>query len=125
MSKNINSSDLARQVAEKLKMGKDEELGLYNDLSQIGNGPVKDALDVLTAPNPLNKYVVCFRESCVRDAQYSKTYDAEPLDDEAWLDANDACIYIGIVEAETEIRARQIAAVREGVDTEVIKAILI
>ncbi len=108
---NYNSSALAKQVSDKMKLSQEEDLELYNELSQLGNGPVKKILDTLTKPSPMRRFVACIKGSCVRDAQYSKFDGAEPLDDDNWLDASDDTeIYINIVEAETEIRAKQIAA---------------
>lgn len=120
---NYNSSELARQVAEKLKLGHEKEMVLYNELSQVPNGPVKDAIAALVASSPLHKYVAFVKGSCVRDAQYAVKADADLLDDDAWLDAQDAPLYVGIYEAETEIRARQMAAIRERVDADVIGVI--
>lgn len=121
---NYNSSELAAQVAAKLGYEKDQELLLYRELSQVPNGAVKDALAALAKPEERprnNKYIAVFRGSQVRDAQYAAHEDADPLDDDAWLDANGMPLYIGIVEAETDIRARQIAAARERVDDSVIE----
>lgn len=118
-----NSSELAAQVAAKLGYQKDQELMLYRGLSQVPNGVVKDALAALAKPEEKprnNKYIAVFRGSQVRDAQYATHEDADPLDDDAWLDAEDMPLYIGIVEAESDVRARQLVAVRERVDVSVI-----
>lgn len=136
MGKEHNSSALAKQVADKLKLNQEESLKLYKELSQIPNGMVKDALDVLSGPADLSnqmvtqiqhksggmqKYAAYIRGECVRDSQYSKHPDADPLDDDAWLDAPGMPLFLKIVEAETPTRATQIAAIYAGVNESVIE----
>lgn len=118
-----NSSRMAKDVAVKLRLNQADELLLYKELSQIPDGPVKDAIAALVAKPAVRRYVAMIKGSCVRDAQYSKAYDADPADDDAWLDAEDTPLYLGIYEAETEIRARQMAASRERVSEDVISLI--
>lgn len=165
MHKSHNSSELARQVSERLHLNQEDGLRLYEELSQIPNGYVKDALDLLSAGyrvtdddekhalesvkhaisvlekgsdpqkyaalrglhsileaklNP-RKYVACIKGTCVRDAKYSVHDDADPLDDGAWRDVHEVPLFIGIIEAETPVRAKQIVAAQEGVDTGVIE----
>lgn len=123
-----DSSVLARQVSEILKLNQEDSLKLYKDLSQLSNGPVKDALHALSMTEKiqngkpaLKRYMACIKESCVRDAQYSTKEDADFLDDDAWLDARELPLFLGIVEAETPIRARQILSARNNVDKNVIE----
>lgn len=118
---NYNSSELAARIAKKLNMNEENELQLFKELSQIGDGPVKDALDALSRKEETNRYVATIGGSCVRDAQYSKHADAEWDDDDAWCDAKNAPIFLEVVEADTPTRARQIAAVKAGVDTGVVE----
>ena len=76
MHKTHNSSQLSKQVAEKLHLNQEDGLRLYKELSQIPNGFVKDALDALTQDTASKKYVACIKGTCVRDAQYA-THDDE------------------------------------------------
>ena len=89
-------------------------------MSQIPNGFVKDALDALTQDTASKKYVACIKGTCVRDAQYATHDDAEPLDDNSWRDATEVPLFLGIVEAETSVRAKQIIAAQEGINENVI-----
>lgn len=124
-----NSSELSARIAKKLNMNQEEGLKLYKELSQMENGPVKDALNALcvenpvqgTAENPTKKYVAVIKDSCVRDTQYAVRYDVEVDDDDAWRDANGVEIFLGFVEAETPVRAKHIAAVKEDVDDSIIE----
>lgn len=118
---NYNSSELAARIAKKLNMNEENELQLFKELSQIGDGPVKDALDALSRKEETNRYVAVIRSSCVRDAQYSKHVDAEWDDDDVWCDVKNGRIFLEVIEADTPTRARQIAAVKAGVDTEVVE----
>lgn len=128
MYKTHDSSKLAKQVAKKLHLNQEDGLKLYTELSQISNGFVKDALDTLTQDtvngdrnhNVPKKYVACIKGTCVRDAQYATQEDAEMLDDDIWKDAQEIPLFLGIVEAETSVRAKQIIAAREGVNEDVI-----
>lgn len=120
MHKTHNSSNLAKQVAEKLHLNQEDGLRLYKELSQIPNGFVKDALDALTQDTTSKKYVACIKGTCVRDAQYATHDDAEPLDDNSWRDATEVPLFLGIVKAETSVRAKQIIAAQEGVNENVI-----
>lgn len=161
---NHNSAELAKRISERLQLDEETSRELFDQLSKIPNGPVKDAMDILvkgyrTATDDeqrvktavknavdvlehgsepqkyaalrdvrrlletkLNKrkYVACIKGTCVRDAQYSVHADADPLDDGARMDANEAPIFIGIIEAETPVRAKQIMAARENIDMDVI-----
>lgn len=118
---NYNSSALAKQVAVKLNLSQADELALYKELSQISNGPVKDALAALSETPGKRKYVGLIRGCCVRDAQYAVREDAEYIDEEGWRDVEDIPLFLGFVEAESEIRARQLLAVQERVDESVIE----
>ena len=120
MYKTHSSSQLAKQVARKLRLSQEDGLKLYKELSQIPNGFVKDALDALTQDTAPKKYVACIKGACVRDAQYAIHEDAEMLDDEGWRDAQEIPLFLGIVEAETSVRAKQIIAAQEGVNENVI-----
>lgn len=54
MSKNIpifkhyNSSELAKQVSEKLGLNQEDSLRLYKELSQVSSGMIQQVLDMLT-----------------------------------------------------------------------------
>lgn len=48
MSKQYNSSELAKQVSEILNMSQQRSLELYKELSQLPNGCIKEALDALS-----------------------------------------------------------------------------
>lgn len=125
MSNTYNSSALTKQVTEKLKLSEEENQKLYEELSQLDNGMIKDVLEKLTTKNSRKsqKYAACIKASCIRDAQYSKRWDADPLNDNEWRDAEDCSLFIGIIEAETPVRAKQLAAIRAEVDAEVIELI--
>lgn len=51
-----------------------------------------------------NKYAAFIKPAAIRDAQYTKapSHEANPLDDEQWLDLEDAPAFITVIEAETE-----------------------
>lgn len=52
-------------------------------------------------------HIALIKSGAVRDAQYAKTVDAELIDDEAWIDAKNAEIFVGTykgVSAETAIQ---------------------
>ena len=59
-----------------------------------------------------NKYAACIKPAAIRDAQYTKTpsHEANPLDDEQWLDLEDSPAFITVIEAETEDDAITAAA---------------
>lgn len=119
MYKTHSSSQLAKQVARKLRLSQEDGLKLYKELSQISNGFVKDALDALTQDTAPKKYAACIKGVCVRDAQYAIHEDTEMLDDESWKDVQKIPLFLSIVEAETSVRAKQIIAVREDVNENV------
>lgn len=125
---NHNSSALARQVAGKLELSQAEGLVLYRELTKIGDGPVKDALDRLSRDNTtdgkrpaLARYAAVVKAENVRDVQYAKHMDADPSDEEAWVDAGSIPVFLKIVEADTPVRAKQMAAVYAGTDESVIE----
>lgn len=64
-----------------------------------------------------NKYAAYIKPAAIRDAQYTKapSYEANPLDDEQWLDLEDSPAFITIIEAQTEDDA--IAAAAKYADT--------
>ena len=126
MPKILNSSELAKQVSEKLNLSQTDSLALYNELSQIPNGQVKDALDALSdrtirKSDQITKYVACIKGSCVHGAKYTSTPNADPLDNKVWTDADKMPLFLEIVEAATPTRAMQIAAAHAGVDVNVIE----
>lgn len=125
MHKTHNSSELAKRVSEKLKLNQEDSLELYKELSQLPDGHVKDALSALmtdkTSSSTHHEYAACIKGTCVRNAQYSKWEDAMPLDDDAWVNANEKPIFLGIIEADTPTRAKQIVAARVGVSENVIE----
>lgn len=129
MCRAINSSELARQVSEILKLSQEDGLKLYKELSQMPNGPVKDALEGLVEALEDKagdkktdiRYAACIRGSSVRDAQYEKAANSNPLDDDVWVDAEDMPLFLKIIEAATPPRAVQIAAAYAGVEKEVIE----
>lgn len=118
---NYNSSELAARIAKKLNMNEENELQLFKELSQIGDGLVKDAFDALCEKGETNRYVAVIGGNYVRNAQYPKHIDADWNDDGAWCDVKNAPIFLEVVEADTPTRARQIAAVKAGVDTGVVE----
>lgn len=120
---NYNSSVLAARIVKKLKLSDSEADELYAQLSQIDNGPVKDAIAALCADeaNTTRKYASVIRASSTRDVQYEKTADSDHLDDDAWVDIGNMPLFLGFVEAESPSRAKHIAAIRAGVDTSVIE----
>ena len=123
MDKSYNSSVLAKQVAEKLKLNKAEEMELYNELSQTGSRRIRNVLDMLTRPNGnvANKYAACIKASYVRDVRYMKSADMEPVDESSWTYVDRKPVFLDIVEAETPTRAKQIAAIHGHVDQNVIE----
>lgn len=119
---NYNSSELAARIAKKLNLSGDETDRLYDQLSQIGNGPVKDAFAALCGPQTaMKKYAGVIRAESTRDVQYEKTSNSDHLDDNAWVDIGKMPLFLGFVEAESPSRAKHIAAARTGVDTSVIE----
>lgn len=127
MDKAYNSSELAKQVSVKLKLSQAEGLELYKELSQIQNGRVKEALDMLTRPSAgkecgtAPKYAACIRSESSRDVQYEKHPGSDHLDDSQWVDAGSMPLFLKIIEADTPIRAKQMAAAYAGVDEGVIE----
>lgn len=115
MHKSINSSELAKQVSEKLQLSQADGLGLYKELSQISDGFVKDALSALLEKaetnqdmlakhtsclekiqsdldvfagqgSEMSRYVACISSGYVRDAQYATKSGADCLDDDDRFD---------------------------------------
>lgn len=114
-----NSSELSARIAKKLNLNQEEGLKLYKELSQMKNGPVKDALDALCTEDPKKKYAAVISGDCTRDIQYCSHRDAQD-DDDAWHDTSGP-VFLGIIEAETPVRAKHIAAAKEGVDDSIIE----
>lgn len=75
--------------------------------------------EVVTVPG--KQYVACIKDSCVRDAQYAKYEDADLIDDDAWIDAEEIPLFLKIIEADTEDEARRIAAEYASADEDVIE----
>lgn len=125
MSGIYNSAELANQITKKLELNEEDSRKLYEQLSQLPNGAVKDAVARLVNNNTMNEYITIIKDSCVRDAQYSTHDDASWNDDGSWRDAEYMGLYIGIVFAETEVRARQIAAAQKGIDAGCVTAYLV
>lgn len=139
MQNPINSSELAEQISDVLKLNQEENKELYNELSQIQNGAVKNALHHMmkllkpelnaltgkkcfTEHKPvMHTYVACICGCSVRDAQYEKTACSDHLDDDAWVDAHEMPLFLEIVKAETPTRAKQIAAFHYKVNENVIE----
>lgn len=101
-----------------LHMDGDEEKLLFEELSSLPNGKVKEVLDRLTSKG---LYVACIKASCCRDAQYSVCEDADLLDEEKWKDACGMPLLLKAVEADTPQRAKQMAAAYAGTDTNVVE----
>lgn len=127
MNKRHNSSALTKQVSERLGLNQEDGLKLFKELSQIPDGPVKDALNVLSdstgiaGTSKLTKYAACIEKSFVRDVRHLRSADANELDEEQWAYKDNIPLFIGIVEAETPTRAVQMAASRAGIDESLIE----
>lgn len=135
----INTSELVEQISDALKLNEEENRELYDELSQIQNGAVKNTLhDIIKLLKPelnaltgkkcfeghepvMHTYVACIRGRSVRDAQYETVACSDHLDDDAWIDAYEMPLFLEIVKAETPIRATQIAAAHAKVNTNVIE----
>lgn len=117
-----NSSTLSRMTAEALGLSEKEEKALYGQLASIPEGPVKEVMRKLVGTKvPVNKYAACIKGSSVRDAQYETKSCSNPLDDNAWVDAEEIPLFLGIIEASSPTRATQIAASQNNVDADVIE----
>lgn len=139
MKDSVNSSKLTEQISDVLKLNKEENKELYDELSQIQNGAVKNVLHRMmkllkpelnalagkkcfTKYEPvMHTYVACIRGCSVRDAQYEKAACSDHLDDKAWVDAYEMPLFLEIINAETPTRAKQIAASHNKVNENVIE----
>ncbi len=120
MGKAHNSSALAKQVADKLNLSQGDGMKLYAELSQIPEGIIKDVLEKFAAPKESTKvkYVAYIDSEYADGGRYATSKDKTE-----WTDAKKMPLFIGIVEAETEISAKQMAAVCAGVNKDVVTLI--
>lgn len=79
--------------------------------------------EIMKPENSTKKYVACIKADCIRNGQYSKWIGASPVDDHAWVWANDMPLFLEVVVADTPARAAQLAAARAGVTEDVIELI--
>ncbi len=122
-----NSSELARKISEKLHLDQADSLKFFKELAELPDGYVKNALEALLhignnrkETGSMTRYAACIKGTCVRNAQYSKWDNAMPMDDNAWVYADETPLFLEIVAAETKTRATQIAAIHAGVSESVI-----
>lgn len=92
-------------------------------MSQVIN---KDALciqaqNICKMLDGSHMYAACIKEACVRDAQYCVNADADDSNDEDWIDSFHHPLFLGVVTAETPIRAKQIIAAQAGVKENIIE----
>ena len=126
MHKSVNSAELTEKIAKKLQLDRDCTNGLYEELSQIPDGYIKDALSALVDAGikpKTQKYAACISSGCVRDAQYSVKPDSDHMDDSLWLDSCGWPLFVKIIEADTQEHAAQAAAAYADVDEGVIELV--
>lgn len=127
-----NSHEMAKKVGRILKLDREEEKALYDQLCLFSDGPVKKAIDGLIKwvklslnsdmgkkDIPMNVYAACIRADSVRDAQYETKAGSDHRDDDAWLNA-EMPLFIDMIPAESPDNAKLIAAAQAGVEPDVI-----
>lgn len=133
MHKSVNSLELTEKISRKLQLGQKDWDGLYEELSQIPDGYIKDALSALMDAGirpKAQKYAACINSSYVRDAQYAvkpdngdMDDDDDYMDDSLWQDSCGWPLFLKIIEADTPADAAQAAADYADVDEEVIELV--
>lgn len=118
----VNSLTLAAQIGWLLNMPKKDQNAVYDELSQLPEGPLKQAMTCLV--NCVrSRYIACIRSESIRDAQYETTVDSDFLEDSEWISADEQPLFLKVIEAESELEARKIAAEYANVDESVIELI--
>ncbi len=118
----VNSLTLAAQIGWLLNMPKKDQNAVYDELSQLPEGPLKQAMTCLV--NCVrSRYIACIRSESIRGAQYETTADSDFLEDSEWISADEQPLFLKVIEAESELEARKIAAEYANVDESVIELI--
>lgn len=116
MSDQYNTAALVQQIEKRLGLTKNEVCALHNELSQLANGPAKEAFTAFlneTAPTSMHRYVVYVKSKHVT-ASYQPAAGCECIEME------EPKLFIGVVEAETPIRAVQIAGAQHRINPEIL-----
>lgn len=72
----VNSLTLAAQIGWLLNMPKKDQNAVYDELSQLPEGPLKQAMTCLV--NCVrSRYIACIRSESIRGAQYETTADSD------------------------------------------------
>lgn len=118
----VNSLTLAAQIGWLLNMPKKDQNAVYDELSLLPEGPLKQALTCLV--NRIrSRYIACIRSESVRGAHYETTADSSFLEDTEWITADEQPLFLKVIEAESELEARKIAAEYANADESVIELI--
>lgn len=117
-----NSLTLATQIGWLLNMPKKDQNTVYDELFLLPEGPLKQALTCLV--NRIrSRYIACIRSESVRGAHYETTAGSNFLEDTEWITADEQPLFLKVIEAESELEARKIAAEYANADESVIELI--
>ena len=116
MSDQYNTAALVQQIEKRLGLTKNEVYALHNELSQLSNGPVKEAFAAFlneAVPVKMHRYAVYIKSEYV-NASYQPASGCE------YVEIEEPKLFIGVVEAETPIRAVQIAGAQHRINPEIL-----
>lgn len=88
----------------------DEHRRSYVAPPDASSRTLTDDVSIKYRDKPEKKFLVYLHEHATRDTQYAKSYMADVLDEDAWLDYDHARVYLTIVAASSPDEAVKIGA---------------